>query len=667
MSHANPAFRSYYRPKLTLAGVLCTTLASLAVSRDVVAQSGPWGLRRMDGGCVLGTWPTTSSSGPSIASTFAGHEARFLNFFLLTDKLASGPTPEAGEEFDWQHLEDKLDQASALSAIPVIGLKLKGAGWLTGATQTTPTKPPTLMDTSSVPAWPTGQAKGYDEAMYDFAIELANTIKTYYSASGSTEVYINFFPEQWREWPIWDRGYYLGNRQALSSEVNQGIPPQTTSVHFQSLNAYILTYLTIRQAFEAVESAAPAGTIDFKFSHGSIPRHRLLMKDWLSQGQADPTKRDSLLENARSLVERIPRVIENLGAGGSTASSHISTWDDMRRYVGLDTSEGSPTTTAALEQNFRNDLWLHYLVQWTQSSFFDFNTQHHHGKAIWETLERRVFSHLSTSSLPWVLTECTIETIDIANDSRWPLAPSGGFDREAWLVANGVDTIEDAFVRKWCTILADTKDGCTDDFVSFPISMVQDSVEAFCVPIVGGNNDPPLQYPTSGPESNLTFNTRDYWGLYQRCGPFAMPECENSKIIGHTPPPPAFPNCRASAIHGGQQSIDANRWNGSYTELSDLLGSVLSTQDKSTCGSTPVVHFRFTTPEGPIDVLWKQELFDASSATTSYLIAPPQGEYSGGTVLEARGGLVPRGGFIVSPDGIHIADLSQAPVFVIWS
>ena len=632
-------------------------LLCLSVSPSAPAAQGiqsPWGLRNVNvKSWGLNEWSACTDFEP----TYAGHGAGYINFWIQWYNIEPSPLACAvGNSgcdptafYDWSLLHSGLDKTLSVGAAPAIHFKLAhselmkfpGSGGPLGnytrpadmgsETATLPFPTPQFPPPTPTKPWVHSPYSGYSERLYLLAKGMAEEIKVRYEQPASLptctpgissqDVYIIFHPEQWDEW-------------------NLGGPDDWPT----NLNTYVLSYLTVRQAFAEVQQTTSAVT--FNLSHGSIPKSRILAKRWFDLGVGDPSKQSAIVTRFQSMTERIPRGLISLETPGElqVIGKWIDDWPEVLLYA--DASPSNPCSKARI-RNQKSDAWLQAIVDWTYAGYFDFNSQHGHAKARWDDQNRVYFDEEVEAAIAaggaaisepqrWIITEAAFEVLD--DNVDWP-SQANEVQKAAFLAERDQFVLED-FERKWCTMLA-------QDNVPFGTGsavLPGDELFAFCSPVVAGNNNLGAQYP-------------NYAGLGDLCGSSFPPN-----------QPPCVGEVLPSASSTKQRIIPTPA-NQAFATLSNFIGVPDSCR---TVFDNWRVQIRFDQSSSAndriIDVVWKKEFFDYTVDPRLVAIQAPAG-YGNAQVLEldSSGNLIGSDAIPAISDVLFISELTQTPRFVVWT
>jgi hypothetical protein len=623
--------------------ILSALVAALqiATGRGAEAQTSqsPWGLRNINEEAFgLDAWPAC----PEFQTSFAGHQAGYVNFWILWSDVeppstacpvgASGCDPTSS--YDYALLQSGLDKSLSIGATPVIHFKLTNSALMQFAGANMYTRPLDMCTPQAVPQYPTATPcpgvhglpfAGYSERLYLVSKAMAEQIRARYDLTlplptcappiSDRNVYVEFHPEEWDEWPL-------------------GSYPD------ENLNTYILSYLTVRQAFKDVEGTTSAVT--FHLSHGSIPRFRVLGDLWYEQGKAGGAEvKSAMVTRFRSLTERIPNRIRAIEIGGTSIGPTIDSWTEVLCFASA--AEDNPSPDARAE-NLKNDAWMSAIVDWTCQGFFDFDVYHGHGKPRWDDQERAYFDQrlldeialgrcAITAPPPWIIGEAAFEVLDSNGD--WPAF--AGSEQKAIFLANRDRFVLQDYARKWCTMTAQDLVAAGAGSAVTPGSVLL----AFCSPVIAGNNTGSGAFP-------------NYTGLFKSCGGAGQPACSGASLPQTTLP---------------LQRIDPFPANQAFIGLSSAIGAPDSITTLIDDGSKVLLRFDSTlTAGGIIDALWKREWLDITTASTSVAIPRPSGYTKAQVkVLDSQGNLVNSGGQLTPGPTLTVTGVTQEPRFVFWS
>jgi hypothetical protein len=630
----------FCRDALAAIGVALVLLSVSATAALGQGVQSPWGLRNVNAKpWGLNEWPAC----PEFEQAFADHEAGHINFWIqwfnVEPPESTCPVGNSACDpvatYDWTLLHSGLDKVLSVGAAPVINFKLAHAGLMEfPGTSTLYSRPKDMSSPGATPQFPTptttmgvhGSFSGYSERLYLVAKAMAEQIVARYEetialptcapAISSRDVYLVFHPESWDEWPLGATANWSTN-----------------------LNTYILSYLTVRQAFKDVE--ATTTLVAFKLSHGSIPRWRVLADRWYQQGEAGSAAlKEALVTRFRSYTERIPGPLDNLASGGVAIGPTIDNWTEVGYYASADPSN---PCTKARDNNQKNDAWLAAFVDWIYDGYFDFNTYHGHAKPRWDDQERVYFDQqvaeaiaaggsAITAPQPWMITEAAFEVLDPNGD--WPAF--AGSEQQASFLANRDRFAMEDYARRWCTFLAQD----TVAFGSGTAVEPGDILFGFCSPVVAGNNLGGSTYP-------------NYTGLNELCGASGQGECGLQ----------AQPGSGTTL-----QRMDPNPANQAFVSLSQTIG-VPDTSRTVVDGSHVQLRFDRSASAGKvIDVLWKKEWLDITVNPVNVAVQAP-GSYRTAQVLtlDAQGNLDSGDAIYTQVDQIILLELTQTPRFVIWT
>ncbi|MAF64527.1 MAG: hypothetical protein CMJ84_02545 [Planctomycetes bacterium] len=279
------------RPLFSIALLVTALLAPRAAPQSIHglqqarrAPTSAWGLRNLE-----------FTTGPDPAAVFQPHVAGHVAFWLLWAELE----PAQGA-FDWSTLDARLDTVEALSAVPVVLLHL-GPSWAMSSTFAGPED----LDRTTPLSDPT-PPRGYSETLYTIVEAMVGRI----AAQDRGPLFLRCQNEPYTEW-------LMGSEDEWRSNVEN----------------FERCLRTFGKAARDV-AAAPGVKLAVSVSHGGLQRARLIERNILEIGEANPAQRPFLLDLFRSYHERLTGIA-------------FDGWAGLADYTGTDGSRGPANRRAA--------------------------------------------------------------------------------------------------------------------------------------------------------------------------------------------------------------------------------------------------------------------------------------------------------------------------------